>query len=100
MTVKKLSEVFSEAQKYLWDGKGEIKNKEEFICHAIVRVATLSGLHYSSRVIIQNAIFPESTLTNWLISEGVHYGELEDSINVQAHRLQWLKMLEAQFKED
>jgi hypothetical protein len=101
MQAKNLSEVFRDAQKYLWDGAGdnEPEYKSEFICHAIRQVYAKRRLIDSARKIVTDAIHPYYTFDDWLESQGIAREELRDDARVQAHRLQWLKLLEAQFKE-
>lgn len=101
MQAKNLSEVFRDAQKYLWDGVGDqVYPLQEFICLAIKQVDVEYELIASAREIVLDAISPCYTFDDWLISQGVDHTELYDQTHVQSHRLQWLKMLETQFKEE
>lgn len=98
MSATTLSEVFRDAQKYLWDGIVHDGNCE-FICHAINFVDADPSLLIVAKKVVTDAIHPSYTFDNWLILQDVHYLDMYDCARVQAHRLQWLKMLEAQFKE-
>ena len=95
---KNLSEVFRDAQKYLWDGLS-IDGNCEYICSAINFVDADPLLIITARMVVADAIHPSYDFTNWLISQGISIFELTEP-RVQAHRLQWLKMLETQFKEE
>jgi hypothetical protein len=98
---KNLSEVFRDAQKYLWDGVGDQEYPlQEFICLAIQHVGAEHQLIDSAREIVTDAIHPNYTFDNWLQTKGITLEELCDDARDEAHRPQWLKLLEAQFKED
>jgi hypothetical protein len=101
MSAKNLSEVFRDTQKYLWNGSSDFNDGNcEYIFHAMRYVDADTSLIITARKVVTVALSPEYTFDGWLILQGVDHTELIDDTHVQAHRLQWLKMLEAQFKED
>lgn len=103
----KASEIIRKAKKHLWNGKGrELVDKEEFVCHAIDKVANNSSgdeAVYDAaclvKRLIQKQIHPHCTVFLWLYCKcSVPMHEIKDTQRMQAYRLAWMDRLIAEFK--
>lgn len=83
MSATTLSEVFCDAQKYLWDGM-MYDGKCEFICRAINSVDADPSLLIVAKKVVTDAIHPSYTFDNWLVLQGVHYLDMYDYARVQS----------------
>lgn len=107
--MQKLSNVFKEAKRVLWDGVSPQRDSkgrwlEDYICHAIERTATnhcttakaiiLHRLGWNKQIDCANTV--ESYLTDVL---GVSLTDAGDPRKVQKYRKDWLTSLEKEFKE-
>lgn len=104
--------------KYLWNGQttDELGNdlKEEFLCHAIMRAGRGGDVGWGMytyrstqeverrlqdiRDVIEQRLFPYSSLAAWLTYCGdVRQADLT-SVNLQKHRRKWALKMIAEFK--
>lgn len=105
----KISELLTEAKKYLWDGKDEKElerlDKSEYICFAILSAARNSpnevenhSTYLRCRRVIEASLFPHNCVETWLLrSAGIPAKEMTNK-RIQAHRLAWMNMLIKEFK--
>jgi hypothetical protein len=111
----KTSKVYREALKHLWEGNRDSGPSTQFICWSIIYAAGFGGSPYSmdrllndipksyrkAIQIIDDRLYPDSTLTNWLITNGINVYSMppaERYKNVQAYRRRWLESLIAEFE--
>ncbi len=103
----KIDHVFKLAQDSLWDGVSPLKygisTKSDFICVAISNL-WLQGLiteqeRDAALKVVRSRLGWCYTLEEWLESSGVPDRDLTP-VNVQAHRLAWLKKLELEFSNE
>jgi hypothetical protein len=114
----KTSTLIRNGLKHLWDGKDHSQvptdEKEEYLCHAIVRAARggqsrwMSFIHRGTsemegrvqdvRDMIEKRLFPYNNLAAWLAHcGGVRQSEMTPE-NLQKHRRKWALKMAAEFK--
>lgn len=105
----KISELLTEAKKYLWDGKDEKElerlDKSEYICFAILSAARNNpneianhATYLRCRRVIEARLFPCNGFYSWLHYEAKIPQTMLTQERVQAHRLAWMNKLIKEFK--
>ena len=107
----KVSEVFKQAKKKLWDGNYKKPRGEEFICHAIFEAAYTRGIrshtaayapYKRAKLIIEQRIAPHGTLYGWLTPKVKEAYRVLNSNGgtqqMQAYRHRWLDALIQEFE--
>ena len=111
----KTSKIYRKALEHLWEGKGVDGPSTQFICWSIVYAAGFGGSTYSldrllddipksyrkAIQIIDDRLHPESTIPNWLESNGVPVYTMpyqQRMRDVQDYRRRWLESLIAEFE--
>jgi hypothetical protein len=104
--MQKLSNVFKEAKKHLWDGTFKVwksgDGSEEFICHAIEKVGRTPLEHWAKEIIQYRLGTTEQgkfrTVTCYLSEVlGVVWIYAHDDSRVQKYRKDWLTSLQKEF---
>jgi hypothetical protein len=110
----KTSEVYREALKHLWEGKGGDGPSTQFICWSIIHAAGFSS-NYSMDIqlraipkayrkairIIDDRLQPDSTIPNWLEHNGIPVYSMPYKQRlrvVQDYRRRWLESLIVEFE--
>ena len=103
----KTSEIFKQAEKYLWDGTCLCtgSGKTDFICTAVDSAAPAhpTAVH-RARSAIMDRIFPHATYTAWAAANGHLPIDWRDNRDywypiIQANRLRWLRELQREYHE-
>lgn len=113
----KTSTLIRDGLAYLWDGADfrEVRReeKEEYLCHAIVRAARGGSSEWMCRYeraepivearlevvrgVIEKRLYPWNSLAAWLqYQAGVPEADLTN-LNLQKHRKQWAQRMIAEF---
>lgn len=98
-----LAKAFRVVRRYLWDGCiARHKFEQARICDALFNAWCDGKLSERTcdraRILVMRRLDGALSLRYWLQSQGIPYDDLTIA-NVQAHRLAWCKLLEAEFKE-
>ena len=102
----KTSEIFKQAEKYLWDGVGVIplKSKTAFLCNAVRFADPGTPAGRRARGAIADGIFPHDDYIAWATAHGhlpilwLHHRDYWYPI-IQANRLRWLRELQREYHE-
>ena len=102
----KTSEIFKQAEKYLWNGLGHDPrgDKVPHLCRAVSGTTPDMAATAKARNTIIDRIFPHSTYTNWTVANGhlpIDWWDNQDYWYpiIQANRLRWLRELQREYRK-
>lgn len=94
---------FRQALPFLWDGSNlrSQQGKDEFVCCALLNIETLnpaeSAANRAAKEHIAAIIFPSTTVSGWLVDQGVPESKTGKPRLMQHYRKRWLEHMADEF---